>query len=359
MDVIPTLTCLICPNGCGLKISRENDTYQIRGNRCIKGVDFARNQLKKTGISGNIRSAKAFLHYDEEHISQILSLWDLPLNSLEENRFIQGSPERSLYRTSLLSGSQRLILEQIEPEQASKHEKTALRLDRLKKVGLPVTPFLRGKNGRVVQEAENRFWQLTPFSQGIALNRNNYWQDAWRGEGLGRFLCRLYEREQPDSREPSFNLIDFINSLVEKISLNHRDLLLPLNPILQRLEETVFPVYKDIPTVFGHGDPHPLNIIWGEGKIETIIDWEFCGTKPILYDASLVMGCVGSESPEAFDSPFNRAFYGEIKKAIPPLWLGLLPDFILAQRFAWLNEWLRHEDETMVLQEIRYMEMLL
>ena len=63
--------------------------------------------------------------------------------------------------------------------------------------------------------------------------------------------------------------------------------------------------------------------------------------------------------PEAFDGPFNRAFYTQIKGILTEPWGELLPDFILAQRFAWLNEWLRHEDEAMVQQEISYMNMLL
>ncbi|MDC7224907.1 MAG: phosphotransferase [Spirochaetales bacterium] len=353
------ITCLICPNGCGLSFTREGETILIRGNRCIRGVAFAEKALKAKGLVGRVLSEKKFLHYEKEQLGRLLERWGLTLSALEENRFIQGSPERSLFRTTLLCEEKRLILEQIPPEQAEKHEKTAARLERMAAADLAVSPFLRGLNGKAVQNWEGNYWRLTPFREGIPLNRSNYWKDAWRGEALGRFLGRLYALEKVEPQEPPFDLIAFINELVEKISLNHTDLLIPLNPILHHLEHRFFPIYEEIPTVFGHGDPHPLNIIWGEGKIEALIDWEFCGTKPILYDGALIMGCVGSESPEAFDGPFNRAFYGEMKKIIPPEWLKHLPDFILAQRFAWLNEWLRHDDEGMVEQEIRYMEMLI
>ncbi len=353
------MTCLICPNGCGLSYREKDGVCYIRGNRCLRGVGFAEKVLIEKGIPGPFRSEKPFLRYSEEEIAALLARWDLPLTSLEENRFIQGSPERSLYRTSLLSGERRLILEQITPERAEKNENTALRLEHMKEGGLPVLPFLRGKDGRASQEEGGHYWRLLPFARGISLNRSAYPGDEWRGKALGQFLCRLYSLEKPDPDEQTFSLTGFINGLIEKISLHHTDLLMPLNPILHRLEERIFPLYDQIPAVFGHGDPHPLNVIWGEEEIKAVIDWEFSGTKPILYDAALIMGCVGSEAPEAFDSPFNRAFYREIASVIPPEWLALLPDFILAQRFAWLNEWLRHEDEAMVSQELRYMEMLL
>jgi homoserine kinase type II len=354
-----SLTCLTCPNGCGLKIDRKKNRYTVKGNRCIRGVSFAKGVLKKKGFNGVFLSEKTFLSYEPEVISSLLSLWNRKLTELEGNRFIQGSPERALYRCSLLSGTDRLILEQIDRDQANKHEITGTRLERLKAGGMPVSSFIRGTNGLMIQEQNGKYWQLSPYCPGTPLNRKNYWQDSWRGKELGRFLVQLYEQEKPEEGEIPFNLEAFIKNLTEKISLTRPALRDALNPILTQLEEDLFPLYDSIPFVFGHGDPHPLNIIWGKDRIVSVIDWEFCGTKPILYDSALIMGCVGSESPEAFDGPFNQAFYKEIQKAIPSPWLSLLPKFILAQRFAWMNEWLRHEDESMVKQELSYMEMLL
>jgi homoserine kinase type II len=356
-----SFTCLICPNGCGLSVIEEKGIFLVRGNRCPRGVRFVRQEFRKKGRRGDFQSEKPFLHYSGEELSSILTLWDLKLEGVDEDHFIQGSPERSLYRNLVYAQGQSLILEQIDPDMAEKHENTAQRLVKMQKNGLPVSPFLSGKNGKFIQNHDGRVWQLTPFVQGKSLNRRSYWQDEWRGQALGEFLCRLYETEKPDPEAPLFDLIGFINLLVEQISLNRTDLLPRLIPFLNKLEKSVFPLYDKMPRVFGHGDPHPLNIIWGDNKILTLIDWEFCGTKPLLYDASLIMGCVGSESPHSFDGPFNRTFYQCLQKSkiFPSLWLNHLPSFILAQRFAWLNEWLRHKDESMIEQEISYMEMLL
>ncbi|MBN2625548.1 MAG: aminoglycoside phosphotransferase family protein [Spirochaetales bacterium] len=354
------MTCLICPNGCGLSFTEKEGIFLMRGNRCIRGVRFMERQMKKEGMDGVFSSEEPFLHYNDDEISALLKLWDRQPEALDEKRFIQGSPERSLYRTVVLSRGEKLILEQIEPDRAENHEKTARRLERLSERGLPVNPFLRGTDGNAIQRGrEEQTWQLSRLVEGTALNRETYWRDGWRGEALGQFLCALYAAESPDPQEPAFDLPAFINGLIEKIALNRGDLLVPLLPVLHRLEENLFPRYSQIPSVFGHGDPHPLNVIWGKDRLLAMIDWEFCGTKPLLYDASLIMGCVGSESPEAFDGPFNRAFYTQIKGILTEPSGELLPDFILAQRFAWLNEWLRHEDEAMVQQEISYMNMLL
>ncbi len=353
------MTCLICPNGCGLMVREKEGVYLVGGNRCPRGVLFAERESEKEGIRWIFQSEVPFLRYPLEEIAPLLEFWGLVPDRLNEDRFIQGSPERSLYRTLVECGGERLILEQIEPDRADRHEMISRRLDRLSLAGLPVTPFRRGREGRAVLREGGRAWQLTPFVEGAPLNRRDYWRDEWRGRALGEFLCALYGEETPDRQEEPFDLVGFINALVEKIALRHGELLSSLVPVLHRLEETLFPRYGEIPPVLGHGDPHPLNIIWGRDRILSVIDWEFCGAKPVLYDAALIMGCVGSETPEAFDGPFNRAFYGEMKKTIPGPWLGLLPDFILAQRFAWLNEWLRHGDGAMVGQEIRYMNMLL
>lgn len=37
------LTCIICPNGCGLEIDEE---YHVTGNLCPRGRDFALQELK-------------------------------------------------------------------------------------------------------------------------------------------------------------------------------------------------------------------------------------------------------------------------------------------------------------------------
>ncbi|MBI9104371.1 MAG: phosphotransferase [Spirochaetales bacterium] len=356
---MPTITCLICPNGCGLSVKKEESIFLVKGNRCPRGVDYAKNHLKKAGLEGAFQSSVPLLHYPPSKLAGILENWDLSLTSVDGGSFIQGSPERSLFRTGIFCGKRRLILEQIESNRTIRREKTAERLKRMARNGLPVSPFLPGNDGKAIQNVDGNFWMLTPFIEGRPLNRLTYWQDTWRGKAVGEFLNMLYSQESPDPDEPAFDLPSFICDLVIKIQRSQPELYESLKPILARLQERFFPVYDQIPLVFSHGDAHPLNIIWGEFEIKAVIDWEFSGSKSLLYDSALIMGCVGSEDPEAFSGPFNTAFYKTVAPLLYEPWGSLLPDFILALRFAWLNEWLRHEDGEMLAQETQYMEMLL
>lgn len=353
-----SFTCLLCPNGCGLSVYKREEEFVVRGNRCKRGVAFARNKLNTKGV---FVSEKSFLHYSNKELQSVLDCWGLPLQEIDERKFIQGSPERSLYRTLVRCEGEPLILEQIEKKVAFSHESTAKRLEIMKEKGLPVTTFRQGLNGQFIQKSGGHIWQLTPFVLGIPLNRKDfdqvYWNEGWRGEALGKFLCQLYDCQEPEPGK-SFNIEYFIYGLMKKIP-SHSSLFLPLLDILSYLEENLFPHLVEIPTVFGHGDPHPLNIIWGENNILSVVDWEFCGNKPLLYDGALIMGCVGSETPDSIKGDFNSQFYATLsanplfKKSLP-----YLSPFILAQRFAWLNEWLRHEDREMQEQEITYLKRL-
>jgi len=114
-------------------------------------------------------------------------------------------------------------------------------------------------------------------------------------------------------------------------------------------------------TGFGHGDPHPLNVIWGESDtIRAVIDWEFAGIKPAAYDAALIMGCVGIEEPGALEGPLVRTLLGDLRTGghpagtEPALWA-----LVLAIRFAWLADWLRRSDEQMVALETDYIRLLI
>jgi len=42
---------------------------------------------------------------------------------------------------------------------------------------------------------------------------------------------------------------------------------------------------------------------------EALIDWEFCGLRPEMYDAALVVGCLGMEDP--------RSLTGDLVKNLP------------------------------------------
>jgi len=39
------MTCIICPRGCLMKVTKQADTIEVSGNSCPKGKDYAQSEL--------------------------------------------------------------------------------------------------------------------------------------------------------------------------------------------------------------------------------------------------------------------------------------------------------------------------
>ena len=131
-------------------------------------------------------------------------------------------------------------------------------------------------------------------------------------------------------------------------------------PFVDHLEEQLFPIHDRLPIRFCHGDLHPINIIWGKASIRAVIDWEFCGIKPEIFDLANLLGCLGMEDPQSLTGPFVNRLIRRLRR--PDIFSDqswdALPDLMLAIRFAWLSEWMRKDDEPMIRLEADYMSLL-
>ncbi len=104
-----------------------------------------------------------------------------------------------------------------------------------------------------------------------------------------------------------------------------------------------------------------MNVIWDHHRIKAVIDWEFLGFKPDIYDLANLVGCAGIENPEGFGMPMVITFLREIRaaKIISSQGWQYFPEYILALRFAWLSEWLRKKDQEMLEMEAAFMDILI
>ena len=120
-------------------------------------------------------------------------------------------------------------------------------------------------------------------------------------------------------------------------------------------------VHDTLPQGFCHGDYHPLNVIWSTNGINAVIDWEFCGYKPEIYDVANLIGCIGMEDPESLFGDFIAELIQRLRQAklFSDLSWRYLLEFIVALRFAWLSEWLRKFDKDMIELEQVYMRLLI
>lgn len=300
---------------------------------------------------------------DLQRAGAILKRWGIRRFDLLPHEFVAGSPERALARTVVedFRGT-RFVLEQLDSEVFDSKTAIAARLDRLHGSGLCVSPYLKGENGHWIQRHRGFCWQLAPLIRGVVLDRDHYWKEGWRGEAVGHFLADLVRAGRHWEPEGAvFSLPGYIEDLIQRIERHDRQYLPRIEPIADYLRRRFYSVVEDVPPCFCHGDPHPLNTIWGKDRILAVIDWEFCGWKPLLYDAALVVGCVGAEAAEARHADFIAAFMDTLRKrrAYAEEAMALLPLFVPAVRFGWLSEWLRRKDVQMIEFELFYMRQLI
>lgn len=299
---------------------------------------------------------------DQALLQGILSMWGIELETVLPQIPIQGSPERCRLRTVVgATGGHHFLIEQLYPGTVNRKQAIAVLLESMAATGLPIAPPLRGTDGEFVQHWEERAWQLTPYVAGIPLDQAGYWREAWRGKALASFLYDLSRAAQHiDIASDPFDLAYYVSRIEADTRKYHPKVHHDLDPVFRLLDARLPGALSGQPMTFCHGDPHPLNVIWGDDRIQAVIDWEFCGRKHALYDIALVVGCVGSEAPGAMHGPFLTTFLKTLRDMdiLTPELEPHLPVCVLAQRIPWLAEWLRRNDTDMIDFEVFYMKRL-
>ena len=300
-----------------------------------------------------------------ETIKEVLSQWSLPLKTIRTDLEIQGSPERSLYRMAVEDEAGGLfVVEQIPPERRERKQVISTILNDLHADGLrEIVPYLSTPAGRSLAWCDGAWWQVVPFIAGTSMDRPRYLHDAAKGEALARFLVDLSRHAKRLSHlqeMPFFSLRDYIIRLEQDIERHAPDAAPRFAPVFQFLRRSFMEAHDTLPAAFCHGDYHPLNVIWRGDAIAAVIDWEFSGAKPALYDVALLIGCVGIEQPEALDGAFCQgllAAAGAHGLGDELSWTTLAP-LVIATRLAWLSEWLRSRDREMISMELAYLDLL-
>ncbi len=291
--------------------------------------------------------------------------WDFKLTNIRRDIPIAGSPERCELRSVIECDNNRFyLLESIFDTDINHKLRIISCLNFLSSKGLPsLNPYLCARNNEYIVDCDDRFWQISPFVQGAVLDRPEYIFDKWRGKVMAEFLIELRKKstELPClSSLTSFSIKDYISKLISQIKTNDQEVLGKIGPVISFLENRFMKVHDMLPVSFCHGDFHPLNIIWSKDSIKAVIDWEFLGMKPEIYDAANLIGCIGIEDPQGLLGNLAKVFIGDLKKSglISKISLDVFVEFVIAVRFAWLSEWLRHKDIEMIELETVYMNLL-
>ena len=302
----------------------------------------------------------------KEQIVEALGCWGVKSASIREDLTILGSPDRTGIRAVIEAGDGQLfIIEQCVAGREEHRRQIAEVLDELAGAGLTrMDPYLASTDGSFIPEIDGSCWQLRAFTPGIELPRPMYIYDKWRGKVAAGFLLELRDcgASVAMTQDGSvFSLLDFNDKFLTRLYRHKPEFKEILSDILEPLQERFVPAYDRLPVAFCHGDYHPMNIVWGENDINSVIDWEFCGLKPELYDVALLTGCMGMENPECLTGGMVKEYLSVLRRSgfgQDVSWEHFR-DLMVAIRLAWLKEWFRHDRQKMIELEVVYMRLLL
>lgn len=303
---------------------------------------------------------------DDKQLLASASLWDIEPVRVHRSVEINGSPERSELRFVIEGGNRKhYVIESIHSKDLERKKEIVALLDELNAQNLSgINPYIKTKKQNTIVFFQGRYWKLSRFIEGIDLKRPEYVFDKWRGKVLSGFLIDLRKAAAESgvlSKGAAFSLKNYVVKLSGEIKKFNPEIVNDLNPVFEYLDQGFMANHDKFATAFCHGDYHPINVIWGSSAIKAVIDWEFSGIKPEIYDVANLLGCLGIEQPDALAGPFALEFTGQLKNTgmfSEFSWQNLV-SFIVAQRFAWLAEWLRRNDSEMIELEIVFMKILI
>lgn len=298
---------------------------------------------------------------------ELLSFWGLSFAERGDDLLISGSPNRTESRFLFRDGKNiSYIAEGCKESKKTFRIRQNLLLEYFAANSLEgVYPFLRTLSGEHGVIFDGLFWQIRPYIAAENLPRNVFAEKKEFGEIWGDFLLQMKEimekhSSAPLPQNPPFSMANFLPDLFAHAERKMPSILNVLHDFEHRLAP-FFQWERKTESMFAHGDFHPGNILTENGKIKTVIDWEFAGRKFPGYDAALLIGCLAMDHPDNLFSPAVQTLQKVLYRnnfMSQEAW-DHFPQMVAASRFGWLGEWLTLEEEAFVRQELTLISMLL
>lgn len=303
---------------------------------------------------------------EKDVLEEIASLWGVESCRERTDIDIQGSPNRSDERAVIEDGKtgEKYLISGFSKDRLASKERIAFNLQKLKDASLSrLFPYQKSKNSNFHESVAGKYWQCSLFLSGEKLKRPSYVHDAWRGEKMVAYLNELRKVEGSglELQSEDFSIVKHIEDLIDVLEKHKPEVFERVQPVIDFLKREFFSAHAELPLRFSHGDYHVMNVIWEASDIKAVIDWEFCGFKPEAYDAANLIGCIGIEDPDYLTAEMATAIMREIERTefFSPLTKKYFIEYLIAQRFGWLSEWLLISDNQMVDMELVYMHILM
>lgn len=312
------------------------------------------------------RLQEFFSQKNKEFIQWLNYQWNIEYQCVRNDIDIQGSPERTLSRVVVQDkGGNLYLLEEFSKSKFKRRLNVAKAIEFLNKNGLKkALLYQKSNSGEFLPFYNDTCFQLSSFLISTEIKRPDYLESSEIGKNFAVFLIQQSKAsinmETKIFFKP-FSIKKYIYEIFSTMKIHDLDIYEKYLPFLKFLEKDFMENHDKLPISFVHGDLHPLNVIWDQNKIKAVIDWEFAGFKPDLYDAANLVGCAGIEDPEGLGMPMVMTFIETIKKQniISQKGWSMFPEYVLALRFAWLSEWLRKKDYEMQELEACFLAILM
>lgn len=298
------------------------------------------------------------------NFNDILSNWNIIIKKAHPEIEINGSPERSEFRIVIQDeDSKRYILEQINPRDKERRLIIAETLNELKENKLSKGVFyIKNNQGQFITITAEGIFMLQPYIKNIPLNRRQYFFEEWRGSESAKWLLEFKEKSSNlKTKQETFNLQEYVKQIAKDIENHKSEISEIVNKIVKHLEDDFFKKMNNLPITFNHGDLHPVNFLWGDKEILGVIDWEFCGNKIENYDLANYIGCLGFENPNNLTRGMTKELVKTLRKEnymTKESWDTLI-DCIIANRFAWISEWIKKDFDDVLVMELDYIHLLI
>ncbi len=164
-------------------------------------------------------------------------------------------------------------------------------------------PVLAAVDEQIVARAGS-IYQLFPYIPQPGGARINYHRELGKAAEIGRVLGQMagvdaagmFREQAPESQ---VSLPEEIERSRKRIALTDYDVIAAAGRACGCLEQRLFAFLPYLETRFSHGDLHPANLLWQDGRLAAMIDWEQAGTRVELYDLAFLIGCAGRDDPAA------------------------------------------------------------
>lgn len=291
--------------------------------------------------------------------------WNINFDCARPDIEIQGSPERTISRIVFQDKKGTLLLLEQFPESKFQVRHTVAKaIEYLNQKGLTqALSYRKSNSGEFLPFFEGSCFQISIFLNSTGIKRPDYLSSAIMGKNFASFLIRLSKASKGIENSVSleyFSIKKYIYKIFSEMKVYDYKVHKRYLPFLTFLEKEFMSIHDKLPVSFCHGDLHPLNAIWDHDQIKAVIDWEFTGIKPDIYDAANLVGCAGIENPKGLGMPMVMTFLQQVRqqKLFSEMGRRFFPEYLLALRFAWLSEWLRQKDREMIEMEEAYMSIL-